>query len=102
MKGKSTNQKPMEESKHPAFDDTRKSLLKPIAQFLLAASGCSDNSILEQALEQVIISCARDKQLKNTQSWSTNLFIRVFFVLQKHNLINGKKLNDFVTTFKQS
>jgi hypothetical protein len=30
------------------------------------------------------------------------LFLRIFFVCQKHNLINGQNLNDFVTNFKQN
>lgn len=39
----------------------------------------------------LIISECRDKKLKATHSWSTNLLLKVYFMLKKKEIENVKK-----------
>ena len=101
--GKSTKQPQQNKKKEKEAFTLSEEQTETIAQIIACVEAefdLSDESQLSTVLENVILSDARDKELKNTKSWSTNCLIKLYHCHPK--LKESKTFPDFIATVTAS
>jgi hypothetical protein len=56
----------------------------------------------KKLMEKVIINKPKEKELQNTMSWSTNILIRMFYILQELTKDKSKTIKSFIELIKSN